>query len=153
MVPSIFREDLDWGSAIISHALVFVGFGVIGVGAVLPWADKALPVKVYVLGMQTGLERVWVRRLLVVTGVGLLVEVVRLVTSARRPVLDLVLGAIGALIAVITVLTSPLTGPWMPARGVYVTLFGSLLVMFGSSLSIISPQLNRVAGVLQSVQN
>lgn len=114
----------------------------IGAGAVLPWVDKELPVKVYVLGMQTGLERVWVRRLLVVAGVGVLVHVGRFVTPDRRPGLDALLVGVGGLTAAIAAVTSPLAGRWAPGPGVYVTLVGSLLVALGSGITFVTPLLD-----------
>jgi uncharacterized protein (DUF697 family) len=110
----------------------------IGIGAVLPWVDKQLPVKVYILGSQSGLERLWVRRLLIVAGVGVLVEIGRAMDSDWRTILELVLVGIGGLIATITVLTGPFTSRWTPDFGVYVSLVGSLLVMLGASIALIT---------------
>lgn len=153
MVVGRSGEDRVRDGLTVSHVVILVGLGLIGVGAVLPWVNKDLPVKVYVLGMQTGLERIWVRRLLVVAGVGLLVEAVLFVTSDRRVVLDLVLVGIGGIIAVITVATSPLTGSWMPARGVFVTLVGSVLVVLGSGIPLIMPQSDSNSRSLRFTEN
>ncbi|WP_119814561.1 hypothetical protein [Halalkaliarchaeum desulfuricum] len=133
--------DIERGD-LVSHVLVLAGFGLIGIGAVLPWIDKELPLKVYVLGEQMGVERIWVRRLLVVAGVGALVEVGRFRSSEWRSVFDLVLVGIGGLVAVITITQSPLIGKWLPGHGVYLTLFGSVLVTFGASISLITTQLD-----------
>lgn len=153
MVDVGVRKTLGSNESTISHLLTIIGFGLIALGAVLPWASKDLPVKVYVLGMQSGLERIWVRRLLLLAGVGLLVEVLRLVTSNRKSALTLILGAIGLLVAVLTVATSPLTGPWVPARGVYVTLVGSLLVTMGACVTLVTMQLTGDAPQVRSVEH
>lgn len=142
------------GTDSLSRTLLFSSdWGLISVGTVLPWVNKNLSVKVYVLGMQTGLERIWVRRLLVVAGVGLLVEAARFATSDRRAVLDLVLVGIGGIIAMMTVATSPLTGSWTPARGVFVTLVGSLLVVLGSSIPLIITQSDSDSWTLRSTED
>lgn len=119
------------------HFLALAGFAMIGFGGILPWADTYLPVKVYILGMESGLERVWVRRLLVIAGTGLLVEIINLRTERWRPVLSLKVLILGGVIASITVLTSPLTSRWAPEPGVYITLLGSILVALGALINLI----------------
>ncbi|QZP37049.1 hypothetical protein [Halobaculum magnesiiphilum] len=141
MAGSRSHKGLNREQYILSHVLVLGGFLLIGIGAVLPWVDKQLQVKVYVLGMQSGLERIGVRRLLVVAGVGVLVEIARLFVSDRRTVLEFVLVGVGGVVAVMTVLTSPFTSLWTPALGVYVTLAGSLLVTLGASIALLSTRL------------
>lgn len=141
MAESRPLRGLDRGDRIVSHVLVLGGFLLIGIGAVLPWVDKQLPVKVYILGMQSGLERIWVRRLLIVAGVGILVDIVRFMPSDWRTIREFVLVGIGGIIAVVTVHTSPFTSLWTPALGVYVTLVGSLLVTLGASIALITTRL------------
>lgn len=153
MAISTPKTDLDRGSLGVSHVVVLVGIGLIAEGAVLPWVNKGLPVKVYVLGEQMGIERIWVRRLLVVAGVGVLVEIGRFLASDWRPVLNFVLVGIGGLIAVITVTQSPLTGSWTPGLGVYITLLGSLLIVFGAGVPIATTRFGSGSGTSQSVRD
>lgn len=124
------------------HLFTLAGFGLIGLGAILPWADTHLPVKVYILGMESGLERIWVRRLLVIAGTGLLVEVINIRTGRWRTALSITALVTGGVTALITVLTSPLSSPWVPELGVYITLLGSIVVILGSVLNLANATFN-----------
>lgn len=137
MTPSRITRvvGLSWLS--ITHVITLAGFGLIGLGVILPWADTYLPVKVYVLGMESGLERIWVQRLFVIAGIGLLLEVINIRTGGWRIVLCVTVLVIGVVIALITVLTSPLSSNWVPELGVYITLLGSIVVILGSGLNLV----------------
>lgn len=101
--------------------------------------------------MQSGVERIWVRRLLVAVGVGVLAEVVRLLTPTWRSMADLVLVATGGLVALVTVLASPLTSTWTPAPGGYVTLLGGLLVSLGAGVTLLDTRIDGPVRPLRSV--
>lgn len=131
------RADLDWRGPTTPEWVALVGLVLVGAGGVLPWVVKDLPVQVYVLGEASGLERIWVRRLLVLAGVGVGVLVAGLATGRRRTPRHLFLVGIGVLAVAVAVLTSPLTGRWDPGTGVYVTLLGGLVVLLGAGVSLL----------------
>lgn len=144
------RGDLDWRGPTTQEGVALVGLVLVGAGGVLPWVVKDLPVQVYVLGEASGLERIWVRRLLVLAGVGVVVWVAGLATEHWGTVRYLVLVGIGLLAVAVTVLTSPLTGRWEPGTGVYVTLLGGLLVVVGAGVSLVTMRATDGAGIPRS---
>lgn len=125
-----------WSPKAVLQALILIGFGLIVLGVVLPWVKKDLPVQVYIVGMESGLERMGGQQIVALAGLGVLVFGVQVVRLNWQRVLNLTLLLIGGLIGVITVVSSPLTGSWIPAVGVYFTLIGSLLVVIGSGLTV-----------------
>jgi hypothetical protein len=132
-------RSLGWIWSPKFHIGTLVGFVLIAVGAVLPWVELTSPAKLYVLGMESGVERVWVRRLLAVAGVGVVVDSLRFVVPDERQAFDVILVGIGAVVTVLTIIASPLGQEIaVPASGVSVTLLGSLLVVLtaGGSLFV-----------------
>ncbi len=120
----------------VLRALILVGFGLIALGVVFPWVDKDLPVQVYVVGMESGLERMGGQQIVALAGLGVLVFGLQIVRPKWQHLLYPTLVLIGGLVGVITVISSPLTGSWMPAVGVYMTLIGSFLVVICSGLTV-----------------
>ena len=119
--------EFDLARVPVVHVLTLSGFALIGLGVFLPWVGET-PARVYVLGMESGFERQWGRRLLLGAVLGTALVLLSLSSRAQWSVIGPILSAIGAATVVIAVYTTPLTGPWPSEIGVYLTLAGGLLV-------------------------
>ncbi len=119
------------------HALTLAGFALIGIGVFLPWVGEP-QARVYVLGMESGFERQWGKRLLLGAGLGTALVLASLATRVRWAVVGPILGAIGAVTILVAVITSPLTGQWPTGIGVYVTIAGGLLVVGATLVPVLA---------------
>lgn len=119
------------------HVLALCGFVLVAVGVALPWVGET-GLRVYVLGMASGFERQWGKRLLAGAGLGTAVVLAGLAWGGRWRVVGPVLAAIGTVTVLVAVLTTPLTkqSPPPPDLGVYVTLVGGLLVVTAALLGL-----------------
>ena len=123
------------------HVLSLTGLAVIGIGILLPWVGET-GFRIYVLGMESGFERQWGRRLLLGAALGAVLVLASLGPRVRWTSVGPIVGAIGAGTVLIAVYTTPLTGRWSPDIGVYVTLVGGLLVA-GTAIASLVPRYRR----------
>lgn len=137
--PAIAANDSNRVSA--NHAIALSGFALIGIGIFLPWVGEIQP-RVYILGMESGFERQWGKRLLLGTVLGTVLVLASLTSRGRWSVVGPILGAIGVGMVLIAV-SAPLTGRWPPEIGVYVTLLGGCLVTGASIVPLIGAPIRR----------
>lgn len=129
-------DAIDPDREVVLHAVILCGFAVIGIGVFLPWVGET-QLKVYVLGMASGFERQWGKRLVLGAILGTVLALVSLGSRGRWSVVGPVFSAIGVVTVLVAVYTTPLTGRWSPEIGVYVTLVGGLLVAGAPLLPVV----------------
>ena len=117
----------DGRHSLLGQGLTLAGLVLVAVGVSLPWVGDT-QLQVYVLGMESGLERVWGRRLLLGVALAAVLVMASLRSPRRWAAVAPLTSVLGIAIALIAVATTPLTGPRPAAAGVYVTLAGGLLV-------------------------
>lgn len=124
------------------QAIILSGFALLGVGILLPWVGETQH-SVYVLGMESGFERQWGKRLSLGTALGVSLVLFGMSRPGLWPIIRPILSAIGAIAIGIIVFTTPLTGRWPPAIGLYVALIGALLVTGASVMPLLATRFHR----------
>lgn len=120
-----------------------LGFVVLGTGVALPWVGE-MQLRVYVLGMESGLERRLGKVLLLLTVLGALGTLAATGPSGRWSAVAPVALAVGALAVAVAVFESPLATRRPPAIGVYLVLAGGLLVTGAAAVELSAGRTERV---------
>ncbi|SFB70874.1 hypothetical protein SAMN05444422_101368 [Halobiforma haloterrestris] len=122
------------------RGLLTLGLGgvtIVALGLVLPWVGQP-QVRVYVLGMESGLERRLVRLLSLCVVLGGAVATTSIVRFDRPDIGAATFAALGGLTLLVVAVTGPLTGRWPPDVGVYVTLVGGLVLLTLPAVSLVT---------------
>ncbi|WP_313696197.1 hypothetical protein [Halorarum halobium] len=118
--------DAEPGRRVLAVGLA--GVAVAALGTLLPWVAETR-LQVYVLGMDSGLERRWTRALALCLPIGTVAVLAAVGRFDRGGLAARLLAVLGGLSVLVAVLASPLTGRWTPGVGVYVTILGGVLLL------------------------